>query len=149
MSNDPHNMSHSAIIRKVLEVNPAMQIGDKTPQEMSEYLKATIKAAKLSPKYTDKKFIAIFNGMLAELEENLKNDLQMLNARRAKIKEKHVQLTQEFRQAVIQYLVATNSDYLPQATRGVLQQHQDLLMQLNLSVAMLSRAVRAQDPTII
>ena len=148
MTLHPHRMSRSEIVSKVLEINPSLRVGNKSPHEMADYLLATIRQSCQAPAFSPEKFVAAFHGMLAELENAFDRDVQRLHQRLRPLHEQRQRAYARLRECLIEFLTATHPGGLSDGAKTVLHEHDWFLETIGAPVSVLHRLVRERSSTL-
>lgn len=142
MADDPKKLSREDILRKVLEVNPTMRVGNKSTAEVSEHLLQTVRDRRRARKFSDEKFAGVFRSMLTELEQNLDPELAKVSAQRREVSERRAKMREKYINRLVDFLVGAQPGPLNEIAREVLKEHSGLLNELGTPLSSLDRLVR-------
>lgn len=148
MGQDPSTMDRVGILKKVLEINPHLQVGDDTAEMMTEHLIATIRESRRPPRFSDEKFMKVFRGMLGELETDLDRELLKLDREQRAIGTRIKALQDGLRERVIQFLVAASPGPLTEESKQVLRRYSDVLAAIGAPIRTLDAAVRERSAAV-
>ncbi len=145
MANNPKKMDRAEILAKVLEINPGMRMGEKSTQEMSEYLMQSVRESKQAPKFSDDRFVAVFRGMLGELEAEFDREVLDVKNKRKALEDEEKQLQITARDRIVDFLANAQPGPLSDLAKAVLRPHSKVLSRLGVPMAALSRMIREKS----
>jgi len=148
VTKDPRHMDRLEILKKVLEVNPSLRVGEQTPEQMTDDLLASIRASKQAPKFSDERFFAAFRGMLGEIEGLVDRDLTALARRREPLVAARKQALERVRERLVEFLAAAHPGAVPDAAKDVLRAYEKLLAAIGATISDLNRCVRERSSTL-
>ncbi len=148
MGQDPSTMDRVEILRKVLEINPHLKVGDDTAEMMTEHLIASIRESRRPPRFSDEKFMKVFRGMLGELESDLDRDLLKLDREQRTLSTRVKGLQEGLRERLIQFLVAASPGPLSDEAKLVLRKYGDVLAAIGAPIRTLDHAVRERSASV-